>query len=75
MIEFTQPYMGKVTLDVYDILGRKVRRIEAANLPAGRNALAWDGNDSGGARVSSGVYLYRLRVGGKAASGRMTMVK
>ncbi len=75
VIEFTQPYMGKVTLDVYDILGRKVRRIEAANLPAGRNALAWDGNDSGGARVSSGVYLYRLRVGGKAASGRMTMVK
>ncbi len=74
-IEFDLYSFGAVMLDVYDILGRRVRRIEVANLPAGRNALAWDGTDGGGARVSSGVYLYRLRAGGHAASGRMTMVK
>lgn len=76
VIEFIQPAGGKATLDIYDILGQRVRRIEAANLPAGRNTLAWDGTGGDGKRVSSGVYLYRLRTsGGHAASGRMTMVK
>jgi len=75
-IEFDTYSFGTTTLDIYDILGRRVRRIEAANLPAGRNAIGWDGTGGDGARVSSGVYLYRLRTaGGHAASGRMTMVK
>jgi ligand-binding sensor domain-containing protein len=75
IIEFETPYAGEVTLDVYDILGRRVRRIDAPGLPAGRNVLCWDGADDRGKWVSSGVYLYRVRAGGHAATGRMMMVK
>jgi len=75
MIEFSLPSAETVTLDIYDMLGRYVHRIERTGLPAGRNAIVWNGTDKQGVHAASGVYLYRLSAGGRTLSGRMTMVK
>lgn len=50
-----------VEVDIFDVQGRRVRRLAAGALPAGRNRLEWDGRDLAGQRVVSGVYLLRLR--------------
>jgi photosystem II stability/assembly factor-like uncharacterized protein len=48
------------TVTVYNSRGVMVRRLIAAALPAGRHHITWDGRDTAGASVSSGVYLFRF---------------
>lgn len=65
-----------VTLDVFDLTGRRVRRIlGAVELPAGAHAVQWDGTDDRGRAQPSGVYLYRLEGGGENTARRMILVR
>jgi hypothetical protein len=59
-IEFALPYDGETRLEVFDILGRRVRTLVDGFRMAGRQTVTWDGRDANGNEVSSGVYLYRL---------------
>jgi hypothetical protein len=52
---------GPVTVEVFDVTGRRVRTLVSANLSAGRHELAWDGRDDAGRSVASGLYFYRAR--------------
>jgi hypothetical protein len=59
-IAFTLRDAGSVRLCVYDIAGRVVRVLEEGLFAAGRHEVVWDGKDSTGENVASGVYFYRL---------------
>jgi bacillolysin len=69
-IRFLIPATGKVTLRVYDILGREVATLVDAQRPAGVHTVPFDGSG-----LSSGVYLYRLDAGGVTQSRRMLLTK
>ena len=73
-INFTLPSPGAVTLTVYDLLGKEVRRLIDGNVPAGAGSVTWDGRDSRGAPVGSGVYFYRLLTGSHPAATRKMIV-
>jgi hypothetical protein len=60
-MRFTLPGQDDVALDVYDLGGRRVRRVFEGPLGAGEHAFRWDGSDDQGRPARSGVYLYRLR--------------
>ena len=47
-------------LDVFDLQGRRVRRLAERRLPAGATVIPWDGRDDGGRRVGRGLYFARL---------------
>lgn len=64
-----------VRLDVYDLLGRKVRTIVDDRLAAGSYLSEWDGRDGNGGEVASGVYLYRLTTSAFVESKQMVLVK
>jgi len=51
-----------VTLKVYNILGQEVRTLVDGKQFPGYYSVIWDGKDSRGKEVSSGIYLYQLRV-------------
>jgi len=51
---------GDARVAVYDVAGRLVRVLLDGRVDAGRHALGWDGTDTGGRAVSSGVYFVRL---------------
>ncbi|OQB42787.1 MAG: WD domain, G-beta repeat [Candidatus Latescibacteria bacterium ADurb.Bin168] len=65
-IRFTLTEAGHVTLAVYDVNGRLVRTLvgptasAAQTFPSGPHEVVWDGRDSNGREVASGVYLVRL---------------
>ena len=59
-IPFTLREAASVRLCVYDIAGRVVRVLEEGLLDAGRHEVTWDGQDSGGEKVASGVYFYSI---------------
>ncbi len=67
---------GDVRLTVYDTAGRAVRRlVDGLAQTAGRYEAGWDGRDDAGRACASGVYFYRLEVGGYADSGKMALLR
>ncbi len=59
-IEFDLPIEGKLTLEIFDILGRRVRLLSSGHYSPGEYNVQWDGRDDTGRRCSSGIYFYRL---------------
>lgn len=72
-LEFDVGHGGWTTLIVYDVLGRNVRTLLDGPVSGGRHRLLWDGRDDGGEPVASGTYLFRVRSGGQARTGRMVL--
>lgn len=74
-IEFSIPNAGPVTLSVYDLLGREVKRLVDSQMEAGKHTVIWDGKDASGRSVASGVYFYAIRAGSFSQSRKMTLLK
>ena len=61
IIGYSVPGSGDVRLEVYDMSGRLVNRLEdSESAEAGEYSIEWDGRDASGSLVPDGVYLYRL---------------
>lgn len=52
---------GRVTLKIFDILGREIKVLVDEYRSAGPHSAEWDGADSKGEKVSSGTYFYQIR--------------
>ncbi len=74
-IRFSLSGPAAVSLRIYDAAGRLVRTLVGEPLGAGTYARAWDGTDSRGAAVSSGVYLYRLDAGSFSRTRKMILIR
>lgn len=75
-IRFELSTGGPVLVDVYDLGGRRVRRLVDGEIrPAGRHQVTWNGADEAGRAQSSGVYLYQVTAEGRTLRGRMTMLR
>ncbi|MFQ5636535.1 MAG: IPT/TIG domain-containing protein [bacterium] len=63
-ISFAIPRSGTVKLMIYNLRGRLISTIVSGRVAAGRYKVEWDGTDSNGANVASGLYVYRLQAWG-----------
>ena len=64
-----------VSLIVYDALGREVRSLVRATQNPGTFDVLWDGLDSSGRALPSGLYFYRLIADDYEASGQMALIR
>ncbi|MEK9139016.1 MAG: FlgD immunoglobulin-like domain containing protein, partial [Bacteroidota bacterium] len=64
-----------VTLTVYDILGKEVETLVNQEMSPGTYTVNWDGRNSAGVQVGSGVYFYRLQTGERALTKRMLLIR
>ena len=74
-LHFAIPVSGPVSLEVFNVAGRRVAQLVNRTLPAGVHTVTWNGRDTKGSRVASGVYLYRLTAGGKSLTKDMVLMK
>jgi hypothetical protein len=74
-IEYETPARADVALRIFDLHGALVKELLHETQAAGRHHATWDGTDSSGARVSSGVYIYAVECGGHALSQHLILVK
>lgn len=72
-IRFRLAEGGRVTLEVFDVQGSRVRTLLDALTPAGENAVRWDGRDDRGGKVPAGLYFYRLEGGGEVQVRKLIM--
>lgn len=67
------PVAGNVTLNIFDVMGRRVASIANGHFEAGRQTFHWDGINNAGIQVASGVYLFQVDV--KDENGRRKFEK
>ena len=66
---------GPATLEVFDLLGRRVRVLADGVHNAGPHSVEWDARDGSGQAVSNGLYLVRLRAGDVSATRRASVLR
>ncbi len=71
--ELTEP--ARVTLTIYDLLGRRVRILTDRMYGAGRHARTWNGRDDGGRASPSGVYFFHMAAGAVEVRGKMLLLR
>ncbi|MCB2230185.1 T9SS type A sorting domain-containing protein [bacterium] len=74
-IGFALPMAGDVRLDVFNLLGQKVKTLVNTEMLAGEHKVVWDGTTDAGTRVASGVYFYRLSTDQFTDTKKMLMLK
>ena len=74
-ISFTLPNRTNISLEIYNVLGQKVRTLYKGDLAAGMHQFEWNATDNGGNAVASGIYFYRLSDGEISKSQKMTLLK
>jgi hypothetical protein len=74
-IRFTVPQRGPVSLRVYDVAGRLVSTLADRSYAAGRHGVVWNGTNSRGESVASGIYFYKIVTGGHTATKKMVLLR
>jgi len=74
-ISFTVPRAMTVSLDVYNVLGKKVATVFDGMADAGHNTVTWDGQSDDGATVASGIYFYRIKADDFVKTRKMVLMK
>jgi len=66
---------GWVRLNVYDLLGRRVRTLVEEFSCPGQHVISWRGTSDSGILVAPGVYLLRLEAGGEVITGKIMLAR
>ena len=66
---------GPADIGIYDVSGRLVRHVTAGEYGAGYQVTAWDGRDTHGRKVASGIYFLRSSSGGETRTLRLSVLR
>jgi len=73
-ISFALPADGKVALKIYNVAGQLVKSFDQY-MTAGYKTITWDGTNTSGEVVASGVYFYKLDAEKFSKTMKMTLLK
>ena len=74
-IQYTIPDLVEVKLYIYNITGQRVAILIDQTQNAGSHLISWDGCDSNGRSLASGIYLYQLQAGDFKKTNSMVLLK
>ena len=74
-IKYSIPKEGNVKIQVFDITGKLVTTLVDQNMSTGSYTVTWNGRNSSGQSVVSGIYLYRIQANDFVAVKKMVMLK
>jgi len=74
-IKYGLPKDVKVSLDIYNLIGQKVRTLVNAKQTAGYKSIKWDGRTSAGTPAPKGIYFYTFKAGGYIKHHKMILIK
>jgi hypothetical protein len=70
IIKYNLLGQSTVSIDIFDILGRKMETLEEGIMPAGEHQMIWDASGQ-----SSGIYFYRIKAGDYSETKRMLYLR
>ncbi len=66
---------GQAVLRVYNVKGELVKTLFEGNVEPGLHSYRWDGTNSNGRKVTSGIYFYRLSCGNDRITKKMVLLR
>jgi len=74
-IQYNLPADSQVELTVYNVKGAKIATLSRGSKEAGYHSIIWNGTDSGGNEVGSGIYFYKLKTSTYSETRSMLLIK
>mgnify|MGYP001476556554 CR=1 FL=1 len=74
-LRYDLPEQAFVNIQIYDMLGRKVRTIVNEQQNPGYKSILWNAKDDYGTAVSAGLYIYQVHAGNFIQTKKMILVK
>jgi hypothetical protein len=74
-IRFDMKVKGLMTIKIYNVSGQRVRTLMDGVQDAGSHVITWDGKNSLGADVGSGIYFYKMETKGFSATKKMVLLR
>jgi len=59
-LSYSLPSTSNVKLEIYDVMGRLIKSFTTNSQSSGTHQVVWDGTNSNGIKVSTGIYIYRF---------------
>jgi photosystem II stability/assembly factor-like uncharacterized protein len=75
IIEYSLPTRAVVTIEIFNVIGQKVRTLIDEPKSPGFYLVEWNGKDDMGSSLSTGVYFYRFKTGEVALTKKMLLLK
>lgn len=69
-ISYILPQASEISLDIFDILGRKIETLQSGHQEAGEHSVIWNAENN-----TSGIYFYKLIVGDRIYSNKMILLR
>jgi hypothetical protein len=74
-INYALPVAANVSIEIFNVAGQRVRTLVSGLVEAGNHSALWDGGDSFGHQVASGIYFYHLTASGYTETRKMIFLK
>ncbi len=74
-IQFNLTSPREVDVDIYNMLGQKVKSLYSGQAQGGTTSMVWDGTNELGEKVAAGLYLCQLRTASSHTSIKLTVLK
>jgi hypothetical protein len=74
-IEYSLPRRSQVSIEIFNMLGQRVRSLVNESKSAGSYRIEWNGCDDADKPVSTGVYLYRFQADDVVQTKKMLLLK
>ncbi|OQY39884.1 MAG: hypothetical protein B6226_00910, partial [Candidatus Cloacimonetes bacterium 4572_65] len=74
-ISYATSQAGRVTIDIYNLRGQKVKSLLNENKEAGNHTVVWNGTDENNNNVASGMFFYKMRAGKYSSTKKMILMK
>ncbi len=74
-IKFNLPSKQNILIKIFNSLGEEIKNISLPELNQGENKFYWDGTNSFGKEVNSGIYFYSIMTEQKRSSGKMVLIR
>jgi len=66
---------GHVSIEIYNLKGERIKTLINGEMEAGNFSVTWNGTDSDGKNVTSGIFFYKMRSGKYTSTKKMILMK
>ena len=74
-IEYSVPSRVRVSIDIFNIVGQKVKTLVDREVAAGSYTVIWEGTSDSGTALATGIYLYRFKAADHIETKKMLLLK
>ena len=74
-IRFDLPENDNVILEVYNMMGQKIKTLASGNMSPGYHSIIWNGTNDAGAKVATGMYFYSINTSNFQSIKKMLFLK